>query len=62
MTRTAKEDSMTDTDPRKSDQKSKRIYVPPRLVEYGNIAKLTQTGNGPGADGGLIAGMMMVCL
>ena len=50
------------TEPQEHDRRRKKSYAPPRLVEYGNIAKLTQSGNGPGADGGLTAGMMMVCL
>jgi hypothetical protein len=58
----AREDSMMETAPRKSERKKKQAYVPPRLVEYGSIAKLTQSGNGSGADGGLTAGMMMTCL
>ncbi len=41
---------------------SKGTYISPRLVEYGSVAKLTQSGQGSGSDGGAIAGMMMVCL
>jgi hypothetical protein len=41
---------------------AKKPYTTPQLLDYGSIAKLTQTGNGTGADGGLIAGMRMVCL
>jgi hypothetical protein len=37
-------------------------YASPTLIEYGNIAKLTQTGTGSGADGGKSATKMMVCL
>lgn len=40
----------------------KKTYVSPNLLEYGNIAKLTQNGQGSGNDGGVNAGMMMVCL
>lgn len=40
----------------------KREYSKPSLVEYGPVSKLIQNGNGPGTDGGPIAGMMMVCL
>lgn len=40
----------------------KKTYISPNLLEYGNIAKLTQNGQGSGADQGSIAGMMMVCL
>ncbi len=40
----------------------KKTYVSPSLLEYGGIAKLTQNGAGSGADGGSVAGMMMVCL
>jgi hypothetical protein len=39
----------------------KKTYSSPSLMEYGSIAKLTQGGNGSGADGGP-AGMSMVCL
>jgi hypothetical protein len=53
---------MTGTQQPKRERESKKAYAPPRLVEYGNIAKLTQTGAGPGADGGTTAGMMMACL
>jgi hypothetical protein len=42
-------------------QEAKKGYVPPRLREYGSIAKLTQNGNGSGNDGGT-GTMMMVCL
>ena len=41
---------------------AKKPYSTPQLVDYGSIAKLTQTGNGTGADGGGIPGMTMVCL
>jgi hypothetical protein len=37
----------------------KRPYVPPRLVSYGDVASLTQNGNGSGLDGGP-PGMAMV--
>lgn len=40
---------------------TRRAYVQPSLVMYGSIAKLTQTGNGSGLDGGGV-GMTMVCL
>jgi hypothetical protein len=40
----------------------KKTYSPPSLFEYGSVAKLTQSGNGTGVDGGPIPGMMMVCL
>ena len=40
----------------------KKTYLSPSLVEYGSVAKLTQSGNGSGVDGGPTAGMMMVCL
>lgn len=32
-------------------KEEKKEYAPPILLEYGNIAKLTQTGGSPGADG-----------
>jgi hypothetical protein len=44
-----------------SGAKPKKRYVPPSLIEYGSIEKLTQTGNGTGTDGGSV-GMQMVCL
>jgi hypothetical protein len=40
---------------------AKKAYVAPSLVEYGSIEKLTQSGNGTGADGGT-TGMQMQCL
>jgi hypothetical protein len=40
----------------------KKIYSSPSLIEYGSVAKLTQTGNGSGVDGGIDPTMMMVCL
>jgi hypothetical protein len=40
----------------------KRDYSKPSLVEYGPVSKLIQNGQGPGADGGITAGMMMPCL
>jgi len=39
----------------------KKTYTPPSLLEYGNIAKLTQGGAGTGSDGGT-GTMMMMCL
>jgi hypothetical protein len=36
---------------------AKKPYTEPRLIEYGSIAKLTQTGGGSRNDGG---GMMMM--
>lgn len=41
---------------------AKKIYSSPSLIEYGSVAKLTQSGNGSGTDGGIVPGMMMVCL
>ncbi len=41
---------------------AKALYTPPTVVDYGSVAKLTQTGNGSGADGGAVAGMTMTCL
>lgn len=46
---------------KKPGGQARKAYLAPRLVEYGSIAKLTQNGNGSGADGGS-AGMRMVCL
>jgi hypothetical protein len=43
-------------EPRSPEQTgAKRPYVAPELVEYGTVAKLTQTGGGSVFDGG---GMM----
>jgi len=36
---------------------AKAAYHQPALVHYGSIAKLTQTNNGSGADGGTMAAM-----
>ena len=38
---------------------SRRRYEPPRLVEYGSVGKLTQTGGNTVKDGG---NMKRVCL
>jgi hypothetical protein len=40
----------------------KKTYSTPCLLEYGSVAKLTQTGLGTGTDGGTMVGFMMVCL
>jgi len=40
---------------------SKKPYAAPKLVAYGTVSKLTQTGAGSGTDGGT-AGMSMMCL
>ena len=40
----------------------KRQYSTPTLTTYGPVSKLTQSGNGSGADGGTQSGMMMPCL
>jgi hypothetical protein len=53
---------MTDTQQQGRERGSKKVYAPPRLVEYGNVAKLTQSGAGSGNDGGSTANMMMQCL
>lgn len=39
----------------------KKPYTEPRLIEYGSVAKLTQSGSGNKNDGGG-GGMMRVCL
>jgi hypothetical protein len=39
----------------------KKTYTAPCLLEYGNVAKLTQGGNSAGTDIGP-AGMNMTCL
>jgi len=38
----------------------RRVYVAPELVEYGTVAKLTQSGTGSFNDGSGM--MMMTCL
>ena len=44
-------------------QPDKKTYRPPRLTEYGSVAKLTQSGNGTLPDDGSgIANMMKSCL
>jgi hypothetical protein len=44
-------------------QPDKKMYRPPRLTEYGSVAKLTQSGNGTAPDDGSgIANMMKSCL
>jgi hypothetical protein len=40
---------------------ARRPYVPPELVEYGTVAKLTQTGSGSVMEFGTMR-RMMVCL
>jgi hypothetical protein len=40
-------------------ESGRRAYVPPELVEYGSVSKLTQTGTGSFSDFGM---MMMTCL
>jgi len=41
--------------------RAKLVYFPPTLLEFGSIAKLTQTGAGSGTDGGT-GTMQMMCL
>jgi hypothetical protein len=41
---------MTDGAQRAPDDTAKKPYTSPRLVEYGSIAKLTETGGRPVAD------------
>ncbi|THI90814.1 MAG: lasso RiPP family leader peptide-containing protein [Nitrospira sp. CG24A] len=52
----------TEPDPEKTPPK--KPYTTPTLVEYGDIAKLTQGGGGSVPDGmsGMAASMMMMCL
>ena len=40
----------------------RRAYATPALVEYGTVAKLTQTGSGSVADFFGMRRMMMACL
>ncbi len=46
--------------PDKSEPR-RRTYIPPELVEYGTVSKLTQTGTGSFNDAGGMM-MMMSCL
>ena len=41
---------------------TKKPYRSPQLTEYGNVAKLTQSTAGSGADGGRKASQMKTCL
>ena len=49
-------------DPLHRQEPNRKPYSPPTLVEYGNIAKLTQSGAGSAGDGGTLGSMMMMCL
>ena len=40
---------------------AKRPYASPQLTEYGNVEKLTRSGQGSGTDGGT-GSMQMQCL
>jgi len=40
----------------------KKRYRTPELIEYGSVAKLTQSSAGSGADGGGNASKMKSCL
>ena len=42
-------------------ESGRRAYVPPELIEYGSVSKLTQAGTGSFADAGGMM-MMMTCL
>ncbi|MBA2506063.1 MAG: hypothetical protein H0V29_08980 [Thermoleophilaceae bacterium] len=53
---------MTQSQPAESGAAPKKSYGKPTLVAYGSIGKLTQGGEGSGADGGGTPGMTMVCL
>ena len=49
--------------PERSQPPNKKTYQPPRLTEYGSVAKLTQGGTGTLPDDGSgIANMMKTCL
>ncbi len=41
---------------------AKKPYAPPSLVVYGSVAKLTQTQDGSGTDGGPVGMSLMMCL
>lgn len=55
-------DGIDRDDERQDDaRRERRPYAPPELIEYGTVAKLTQTGGGSFFDfGGMM--MMMTCL
>ena len=42
------------------EREGKRPYATPRLIEYGSVAKLTQSGGSAQSDG--ISTFKMVCL
>ncbi len=47
--------------PQVEAERVRRPYAPPQLIEYGTVAKLTQTGGGSVFDfGGMMR--MMTCL
>jgi len=41
---------------------AKKPYASPQLIEYGNVAKLTQGLTGSGTDGGPAGMSLMMCL
>jgi hypothetical protein len=41
---------------------TRKPYRAPQLIEYGSVAKLTQSSAGSGADGSAKAGKMKTCL
>lgn len=45
-----------------SEPAQKKPYATPKLVAFGTVSKLTQTGAGSGADGGRPGYMAMKCL
>jgi hypothetical protein len=44
------------------DREPKRPYTPPRLIEYGSVAKLTQSGGSTVQADGINTFKKMVCL
>jgi hypothetical protein len=51
-----------DSDDRQTTRNSKKPYATPVLTEYGNVAKLTQSGAGSITDGTPNNSQLMSCL
>ena len=49
-------------DERRPSRAAKRPYATPVVTEYGNVAKLTQSGNGSISDGTPFASQRKSCL
>lgn len=51
-----------ESDDRRAAGSQKKPYAPPVVTEYGNVAKLTQGGNGSITDGTPTASQRKSCL